>query len=146
MSASSGDLMVSFLTVRDIIGPTSSRSWKNTSNALIWLSSAWMTESTRGERGSLPSSTTSPVFGSTMSATAKAPSRSASVISISSTPSFSSCWSTAGVIFLPAWRISSRRPEASFGPWMERPSFRPARFGETFQKSLPSRTLMRSHL
>ena len=51
MSASSGVLMVSFLTVFDIIGPTSSRSGKNTSKALIWLSSAWMTERTAGHDG-----------------------------------------------------------------------------------------------
>ncbi len=138
--------MVSFLTVMDIIGPTSSRSGKKTSKALIWLSSAWITESTRGESASLPSSTTSPVLGSTTSLMAKAPSRSASVISTSSTPSFSICWTTEAVIFLPACRISSRLPEASFGPWMERPSFRPTRLLETFQNSLPSLTLMRSHL
>jgi hypothetical protein len=62
-------LIESFFTVIDSIGPISSRSVKNTSNESIWLPSASTTDSTRGDSGSLPSSTTSPVFGSTISAT-----------------------------------------------------------------------------
>ncbi len=146
MSASSGLLIVSFFTVIESIGPISSRSGKKTSNESIWLPSARTTERTRGERGSLPSSTTSPVRGSTMSATVEAPSRSASVISISCTSSrwISARW--AAVIFLPAWTISSRLPLASLGPKMALESLRPTRFGEIFQKRRPSRARMRSAL
>ena len=126
-------MIESFFTVIESIGPISSRSGKNTSNASIWLPSAITTDSTRGESASLPSSTTSPVRGSTMSVTQKAPSRSASVISISCTSVRWISLRCAAVIFLPAWTISGLCPLASFGPKMPFDSFCPTRLGDTFQ-------------
>ena len=108
--------MVSFLTVADIMGPMSSRSGKKISKWPTWLWGSRTTESTRGFRASLASRMISPVRGSTMSETVKAPSRSASVTSMSSTSAAFSCWMTLAVIFLPACSSSSRRPEPSLAP------------------------------
>jgi hypothetical protein len=88
-----------------MIGPTSSRSGKNTSMRSMFFS--WAIEMTRGVSSSLASRITSPVEGSTMSPAAKAPSRASSATSMASTPALRRAAIAEAEIFFPSPIVNS---------------------------------------
>ncbi len=135
MSDSSCVRIGSFLRVAETIGPTSSRSGKNTSIFSTPFSCAIAT--TRWVSSSLASSSTSPVPGSTMSAAANAPVSASSVIAMSFTPALRrpSMWDF--VIFLPSPIDTSPALTSLRARWPTSPS-------PTAQYSALSRRLRRS--
>ena len=103
-----------------MIGPTSSRSGKNTSIFSTPFSCAIAT--TRWLNSSLASSSTSPVAGSTMSAAANAPSSASSVIAMSLTPALRRPSMWVLVIFLPSPIETSPTLTSVRERWPTRPS------------------------